>query len=366
MKQSQSAGLAFVVLALGLGPSAELSAQPALREIWVSSGVESPVGPWESIKDAWIDAERIYVLDRGARRVVVLDNDGAVVGSMGRTGRGPGEFVDPTDVVVFAGRVRVEDGGNLRVSIFDSEEYGHIETRRHRELPVPRVAWSRPLRDGRAVFMSSTFVNREGQGLSRILIVGSGRTEELAVFERLGATILYEGESRLSLGPAPAGPSGAAVVLGDSLVVVLDGMRGSIEVTRADGVAGQAAARSLDLPYGAESVSARSRELLIELGVGDIIDDPRTSDPRAPNALSGWTALEAGARSTVWARRGGAAAIQGRREEWWRFDLRRVGEPLVLRLPAGLRAIHFGDGVLVGVRQSALGEDRLVLLRWSE
>lgn len=344
---------------------ARLPAQSNAVEIWASSAHGAEAVPWESIADAWIEGDRIFVLDRASRTVVALSLDGYVVGSGGRAGQGPGEFSDPTDLTVFAGVVRVEDGRNLRVSTFDATDLRHLDTRRHEDPPVAGVAWSRPLRDGRTVFMSSTFVDLQGAGRSRVFLVGPTGAEEVAAFERLGATILYEGESRLSLGPAPAGPTGAAVVLGDSVVVVLDGLEGRLDVRPSGSTMEGPPPGRLVLPHRAERASPEDRQLLIELGLGDILSDSRTSDPRAPEVLSGWTALEAGSQGTVWARRGGSEALRRTAEEWWRFALDESRAPVVLRLPDGARALHFRDGWVVGVRTTEVGEERLVLLRWS-
>lgn len=77
-----------------------------------------------------VDAEgRIYAADTHYSRVVVFTPEGEIVGMFGSRGRGPGQFVMPTDVAVdAAGNIYVgEYGGNDRISKF-SPEWDYIES----------------------------------------------------------------------------------------------------------------------------------------------------------------------------------------------------------------------------------------------
>ena len=63
----------------------------------------------------------LAVLDVGGSRVVVFDRNGNYVRQIGRKGRGPGELLNPVDMAVGpGGNVYVLDGGNRRLSVFDS------------------------------------------------------------------------------------------------------------------------------------------------------------------------------------------------------------------------------------------------------
>ncbi len=61
----------------------------------------------------------VYVADYKANRVVVFDANGHLKTTIGRAGQGPGEFLNPVDVAVAAGKLYVLEAGNFRVSIFD-------------------------------------------------------------------------------------------------------------------------------------------------------------------------------------------------------------------------------------------------------
>ncbi|HEV7587484.1 MAG TPA: 6-bladed beta-propeller [Longimicrobium sp.] len=72
------------------------------------------------IQDVAIDRSgKIYVLDALARSIRVFTRDGRFVSSIGRMGRGPGEFFIPVAMTVDAqDRLYVLDQGNARVDVF--------------------------------------------------------------------------------------------------------------------------------------------------------------------------------------------------------------------------------------------------------
>ncbi|MHC4082264.1 MAG: SMP-30/gluconolactonase/LRE family protein, partial [Planctomycetota bacterium] len=66
---------------------------------------------------------RVFVADTHYHRVIAYDSEGRELMRFGRYGRGPGEFIYPTDVAFGPdGRVYVSEyGGNERVGVFDAE-----------------------------------------------------------------------------------------------------------------------------------------------------------------------------------------------------------------------------------------------------
>lgn len=66
------------------------------------------------------DAERVYVLDGGAKRLVALNaSDGALAWTAGRKGKGPGEFTGAVTLAAMpGGGVVVPDHENQRLSVF--------------------------------------------------------------------------------------------------------------------------------------------------------------------------------------------------------------------------------------------------------
>lgn len=69
--------------------------------------------------DVEVYRSRIYIVDSGNNRVIVLDEDGEMLFSIGREGAGEGEFQDPVGIGIDRnGRIYVADTGNRRIQIF--------------------------------------------------------------------------------------------------------------------------------------------------------------------------------------------------------------------------------------------------------
>lgn len=65
----------------------------------------------------------IYLLDQGNARIMVYDSSGTWMNQIGKEGRGPGEFLDPTDFYIDKfNNIYVVDVGNRKVAMFDSEQ----------------------------------------------------------------------------------------------------------------------------------------------------------------------------------------------------------------------------------------------------
>lgn len=119
---------------------------------------------WETFAEvadvAFDGAGNLYVLDAGARRVVVVDQDGALVQTVGQEGEGPGEFRNPGSLAVFDdGSLAVLDASWLHA--FDAE--GQFEN----SAPVITAqlggallsnAAVHPLLDGRVLLVSPASV----------------------------------------------------------------------------------------------------------------------------------------------------------------------------------------------------------------
>ena len=69
-----------------------------------------------------ITKNKVYLPDGAGNQVIVYDRAIDSVGSFGRRGQGPGEFINPTQVIVERddSSIKVVDSGNFRLQIFDS------------------------------------------------------------------------------------------------------------------------------------------------------------------------------------------------------------------------------------------------------
>lgn len=65
--------------------------------------------------------DRLFVVDRGDHAVKVFDYDGRFLRKIGRKGRGPGEFENPSGVCRLQDRLFVADAGNRRVQVLNEE-----------------------------------------------------------------------------------------------------------------------------------------------------------------------------------------------------------------------------------------------------
>jgi hypothetical protein len=70
--------------------------------------------------------DEIFIVDRGNHRIVVLQKDGVGARVLGKRGKGPAEFTNPTNIRVKNGKIFVADEGNQRIQILTLEgEYLH-------------------------------------------------------------------------------------------------------------------------------------------------------------------------------------------------------------------------------------------------
>jgi hypothetical protein len=91
------------------------------------------------ISDIEVDADgRLYVFDRQAQDVRVFNPDGSYVRTIGRSGRGPGEFIANGIAIDSAERLWVFNQGNMRYSVFDSA--GALVTEMRRMVSGVRFA----------------------------------------------------------------------------------------------------------------------------------------------------------------------------------------------------------------------------------
>lgn len=120
---------AAIAAARGWNPRASGAVQPA------ASPAGSVAFSWRTDRPLALGAEQVgligdaalvgdslvYVLDVVQKRVGMLSADGSWAAWAGRSGRGPGEFIDPVALAVGAeGSLYVVDRGNLRVETYSA------------------------------------------------------------------------------------------------------------------------------------------------------------------------------------------------------------------------------------------------------
>ena len=167
---------AGVAVASNLGPDIPLDWR--FERVLTLGGRDAGPEAFYDVGRGKVDADssgNLYVLDTGAKRVVVFDSEGRHLRTIGREGEGPGEIAVPLGFSVLPdGTVFVDDLGKGRLvgfapdgSALDSEE---------RVLPGSRrVYWA----DG----LYSSIVTPDSAGMRhRFLTVGGDDTTDLAEF----------------------------------------------------------------------------------------------------------------------------------------------------------------------------------------
>lgn len=152
------AGGAALIAVIGCGGNGEERAQPTRRFVLEDGGNTirySGAAPahWRISRDLVIGGEsdgasllgtigalavdgagRIYALSRETQEIVVFDSTGRQLRTIGRRGRGPGEFLDASGLDWdAAGRLHVVDPPNQRYAVFDTS--GRYVAQR------PRPSW---------------------------------------------------------------------------------------------------------------------------------------------------------------------------------------------------------------------------------
>lgn len=84
-------------------------------------------GQFNTAKGIAVDANYIYVADRGNNRIQIFNRTTfAFVNKFGTLGAGNGQLNDPIDVAVDSNYIYVMDKGNARVQIFDKSTYAYV------------------------------------------------------------------------------------------------------------------------------------------------------------------------------------------------------------------------------------------------
>lgn len=119
---------------LGPGPSVaeQVAVEPAVPDVeaWRverlhgAAGTSVPFGAVPPNGVRFDERGRVYVVDTQAARVFVLEPDLTPRSSLGRRGRGPGEFTRPTLLAAGRGRVVVFDPGASRITTFEGDRPG--------------------------------------------------------------------------------------------------------------------------------------------------------------------------------------------------------------------------------------------------
>lgn len=125
----------------------------------ILGGADHPTASFGAIGGLAVDGQqRVYVLDRMEKAVLVFSQGGELIRRFGRSGRGPGEFESPAAIGFLDDTLWVVDLALLRVTLFaDSGEV--LRTERVRYEPVEPYLFPLPpaalLKNGVAIAVSA-------------------------------------------------------------------------------------------------------------------------------------------------------------------------------------------------------------------
>ena len=309
----------------------------------------------------------LWVLDAGHRRVFRFDTAGRLGAAFGGHGNGPGEFLWPSGLHVDS-VVTIPDMRQVRVSRFtlDGE---HLETRRV-SGPVAPSAGLAILRNGVAVYatsvrytMSSSGVGGDSYSHVTVGFAGSSRSDTIASWH--GTSVMWTTAGRMSAFMTGFGDAGAWTTMGDSAVVVADGITGTISVLT---VADSPGVETETPQFSVDSVTMGIAGRPVTRADRDRAEaDFRMDRPnvRGQVTFDGWPShwsvaivLLVSDDGRAWVRR---AVHEDKRQHWTEVDLYGpLRRHVILPARFSLRAI--AGGKLYGVATDELGVQRVALL----
>ena len=368
--RNASSGLSACVAAL-------LAATQAASQLPVvdlsDRGVETLIPPefegwyFNRIGAMTIRDDGLWVLDAGHRKVFRFDTAGRLIVVFGGHGNGPGEFLWPSALRVDS-VVTIPDIRQVRISRF-SLDGEHLETRRVSGPVVPSAGLA-VLRNGVTAYvtsvrytMSSSGVGGDSNGHVTVGFAGSSRSDTIASLH--GASVMWQAAGRMSLYRTGFGDAGAWTTMGDSAIVVADGITGTISVFTVP--------HALQMETDAPRLSVDSVTMGIAGSLVTKADRERTEvdfrrdrpDVRGKVTFQGWPShwsvaidLLASDDGKVWARQ---AVYGDERQHWTEVDLHgTLRRRVILPERFSLRAIV--GGKLYGVASDELGVQRVALL----
>lgn len=84
--------------------------------VFLESTDDSMIGNIDLVR---IDGDRIYILDKSAYAVFIFTSEGEYVNRIAKRGRGPGEYVDISDIQARDGKLWLLDRGGKAITVYD-------------------------------------------------------------------------------------------------------------------------------------------------------------------------------------------------------------------------------------------------------
>jgi hypothetical protein len=334
---------------------------------------------------------RIYVLQSQEQLIRVFDGTGRFVGTIGRRGEGPGEFLSPHNMGWSGDTLWVIDGGLSRISFFDRD--GTFLSSLRTNWPPPGGDFTRIfpltlLADGSVLatmsFRSAAQANGRVQSVPYLRLDREGRVTDTLVWASLRNSllaILDPDNPALGLfgsqpfGDSPlvrAAPDGSGLVLVERWAAE-DADRAHFTVTRIDPsgkvlFSKQYRYRARPMPKAVSDSVFEATVVNVLPGIGRFVSSRAQAEARVrealylPSHLPPITGAVIGQDGTIWLRR---EDLGNESVEW--LVLGEDGAVLgALRAPRGLQILRAERGSIWGVEQDELDVPYVVKYRVEE
>lgn len=304
----------------------------------------------ERIGDIVVTDRGIWVIDWGQDKVLRFGPDGEPIVEYGRRGSGPAEYMSIERIKVDTILI-VEDPAQGREVLFGLDGK-HLETRATRRIRN-RVGASIPvwssalLNSGTTVLEGKTYTvypyTEQSEPLKHIMLAYPDRTTQDTVFSYHSGVAPWVDGNRAGAMDVPFGAGGAWGLLGDTAIVLADGVAGTISIVKAGSRSFDA--DTLDLGVVPRPVSSRDiARLRAEKGL--------SRSARMPDLPDHWsvaTRVIVDERGELWLRQ----AVEGDQQHWLVVTLDTNSKWRVI-LPERfeLKAVH--AGYLYGVAKDQL------------
>lgn len=367
-------GCVLVVAAATPSKARPLAAQSlSVERLWEVGGVDGPPEAiWMRIRDATLVGDRVYAVDIALPAVRGFTVDGSYVGEVGREGQGPSEFARPVSIAVVRDSLWIYDLAQDRYTIFDALG-NHGRTPRMSPLGGRHLTRVWAARHGWHVGMTGV-IGRSTPGRSipvhRTLVWNEERVDTLATFDGKAYWRRFDNLNIDSLRLSTVlslGPEGGPWVLGDSLLVQVDGARSLARIFRIT-PGGPELERTRSLPGRPRPLTPAEREGAIAWYFWFYGLDPDGTDHHIvevvpPDSFPAWSKVLGDGDGAIWLRRGGSELIDpDRGERWMRWSL-EDGSLDWVELPPGVEALRFREGYMLGKRRGDFEVEWLVLYR---